>query len=58
MLLVLLTMLLILSVAGLVAVYLIYPRRGLEVPKVPWLGHALSRAVAALPTLQRDGATR
>lgn len=51
MILVLLTMLLILAMAGLVAVYVIYPRRGLDVPRMSWLGDVLDRVVGALPTL-------
>lgn len=51
MLLVLLTMLLILTLAGLVAAYMVFPRRGVDVPRVPWASPALDRAVRSLPTL-------
>ena len=51
MLLVLTTMLLILALAGLVGAYMVFPRRGLDVPRAPWAGSLLSRLVGALPTL-------
>jgi hypothetical protein len=50
-LLVLLTMLLILALAGLVVAYVVFPRRGIAVPRVPWAGALLDRAVGTLPTL-------
>lgn len=53
MLLVLLTMLLIVVLAALVASYVIFPRRGREVPRLPGAARALSRAVQGLPTLPR-----
>jgi hypothetical protein len=49
-----LSMLLILVVAALVAAYVAYPRRGEEVPAVPWVGDALQRSVEALPTLHNQ----
>jgi len=49
-------MLVILAVAGLVAAYVAYPRRGQDVPGVPWVGDALERGVDALPTLARERA--
>ena len=54
MLFVLLTMVLILLVAGIVATYAAFTHRGEDVPAVPWVGDALSRAVAAVPTLSDD----
>jgi hypothetical protein len=51
---VLLTMLLILVLAALVAAYAAFTHRGAEVPAAPWLGDALERAVAAVPTLPGD----
>ncbi len=48
---VLFSMLLILVVAGVVAAYVAYPRRGEQVPAVPWASGALRRGVEALPTL-------
>jgi len=53
---ILVTMLVILAMAGLVVVYVAYPHRGEEVPNVPWVGDAMKKGVDALPTLdnQRD----
>ena len=51
---VLLTMLLILLVAGLVAVYAAFTHRGADMPAVPWVGDVLERAVSAVPTLPGD----
>ena len=47
-------MLLILLLAAVVATYVAFPRRGAEVPVLPWLGGALRRAVGALPTLHNQ----
>jgi hypothetical protein len=44
-------LLLSLALAGAVAIYVAYPRRGEEVPHVPWLGDALKRTVESLPTI-------
>lgn len=49
-----LAVLLSLLVAGVVVLYVAYPRRGEQVPGVPWLGDALGRAVDAAPTLADD----
>ena len=54
MLLVLLTMLLILVLAGLVAAYMVFPRRGVDVPRLPWATPLLARTVRALPTLDNS----
>ena len=51
---VLLTMFVILLLAGLVAAYVAYPARGADVPAAPWVGDALDRAVSAMPTLPDD----
>jgi hypothetical protein len=51
-----LTMLTILVLAGAVATYVAFPRRGAATPAVPWIGDALDRAVDALPTLHNAGA--
>jgi hypothetical protein len=48
---VLLTMFLILVLAGLVGAYAAFTHRGADVPAMPWLGDALEKAVAAVPTL-------
>ena len=47
-------MVLTLLVAGLVAGYVAYPHRGVQLPAVPWLGHALARAARAAPVLKED----
>ena len=51
---VLLTMVLILALAAVVAVYAAYTHRGESIPAVPWVGDALEKAVAAVPTLPGD----
>jgi hypothetical protein len=53
---VILTMLTILVLAGAVATYVAFPRRGAVTPALPWVGDALDRAVEALPTLHNAGA--
>jgi hypothetical protein len=49
-----LTMLVIIGLALLVAAYVAFPRRGADVPAVPWVGSALERGVGALPTLRDE----
>jgi hypothetical protein len=44
-------MVLILVLAGLVVLYVAYPHRGEEIPAVPWLGEAMTKAVEAAPTI-------
>ena len=51
MLFVVISMLVILVIAGLVVLYVAYPHRGEEVPAAPWLGTAMSRATDAAPVL-------
>ena len=51
MLVVLLAMLGIVLLASLVVVYVAYPHRGQDVPNAPWIGEAMRRGVARLPTL-------
>ena len=48
---VLLVMFLILVLAALVAAYAAFTHRGSQMPAAPWLGDALERATAAVPTL-------
>ena len=52
MLVVIIVMAVILLVAGLVVAFVAYPHRGEELPGVPWLGDAMSRAADAAPTLE------
>jgi hypothetical protein len=44
-------MLVIVVLAGLVVVYVAFPHRGEDVPKVPWLGDAMRKGVDVMPTL-------
>lgn len=46
-----LTMLVILAVAGAVVLYVAFPHRGEEVPHTPWVGEAMRKGVSSLPTL-------
>lgn len=41
----------ILVLAGLVVLYVAFPHRGEDVPAVPWVGDAMKKGVAALPTI-------
>ena len=54
MLLIILTMLAILVVAGLVTLYVAFPHRGEDVPGAPWLGDAMNRAAEAVPVLDEE----
>ncbi len=54
MLVVFVAMLVILALAGLVAAYVAYPRRGADLPALPWVGDALQKGVEALPTLDNQ----
>jgi hypothetical protein len=51
-----LTMLVILAIAGVIVVYVAFARRGEEVPHTPWLGNVLRRTVQSLPTLDNQRA--
>ena len=51
MLFIVITMLVILLVAGAVVLYVAFPHRGEPVPVAPWLGEAMARAADALPIL-------
>ncbi len=51
-----LTMLVILVIAGLVVVYVAFPHRGEEVPHAPWVGEAMRTGVNSLPTLDNQRA--
>ena len=44
-----------LLLAGAVAAYVGFVRRGEEVPHAPWLGDALKKSVHSLPTLDNNG---
>ena len=45
------TMVVVLVLAGLVVVYVAFPHRGEDVPHVPWLGRVLRKGVETAPTL-------
>lgn len=51
---ILLCMLLILVAAAAVVVYVAFPHRGEQVPVAPWVGEAMKRGVAAMPTLDPE----
>ena len=51
---VLLAMLGIVLLAVLVVVYVAYPHRGQDVPNAAWLGDAMRKGVARLPTLDNE----
>ncbi len=54
MLFIVVSMLVVLVVAGLVVVYVAYPHRGEEVPAAPWLGEAMTRAAEAAPLMELE----
>ncbi|MDH2416917.1 hypothetical protein [Nocardioides sp. CER19] len=54
MLFILITMLVIVAVAGLVLAYAAFPHRGEELPVAPWLGEAMNTAADRLPTLEPE----
>ena len=45
------SMVVIVVLAGLVVTFVAYPHRGEDVPGASWLGDSMSRAVDVLPTL-------
>jgi len=45
------SMVVIVVLAGLVVTFVAFPHRGEEVPGASWLGDSMSRAVDVLPTL-------
>lgn len=49
-----LTMLVILLIAGVVVVYVTYPHRGQEVPAAPWLGRLLRKGADSVPVLDES----
>ncbi|GAA4695665.1 hypothetical protein [Nocardioides nanhaiensis] len=50
------SMLFILVVCGVIAVYVAYPARGEQTPGAPWLGEALGRAAQRFQTLDETHA--
>ena len=51
-----LTMFVILAIAGVIVVYVAFPHRGEEVPHAPWVGEAMRTGVNSLPTLDNQRA--
>ena len=51
---IILTMLVILAIAGVVVLYVAFPHRGEDVPHTPWVGEALRKGVHALPTIDNQ----
>ena len=51
---ILLAMFFILLLAAAVVIYAAFPHRGEDVPGVPWVGEAMTKAVDAVPTLDED----
>ena len=54
MLAVVIVMVLILLIAGAIAVYVAYPHRGEEMPVAPWLGEAMTKAADAAPLIEDE----
>lgn len=50
------SMLFVLLIAAAVVLYVAFPHRGEDVPYVPQVGNAMSKAVDALPTLDDETA--
>lgn len=50
----LMAMLAIVALAALIVVYVAFPHRGREVPRAPWVGHAMRRGADLLPTLEDE----
>ena len=53
---ILFAMLAIVLLAGVVVLYVAFPHRGEDVPRVPWVGDAMRRGVNQLPTLDNQRA--
>ena len=51
---VIILMAVILAVCGLIVAYVAFPHRGEELPGVPWLGDAMTRAAEVLPMVGDD----
>ena len=54
MLFIVITMLVILLVAGCVVVYAAFPHRGEDIPGAPWLGDAMAKAADAIPVIDDE----
>jgi hypothetical protein len=48
------SMVVIVLVAGVVAAYVAFPHRGEELPGAPWLGRLMRRGARSLPTVEPE----
>ena len=48
------SMAVIVLVAGIVAVYVAFPHRGEDLPGAPWLGRLMRRGARSLPTVEPE----
>jgi hypothetical protein len=48
------SMVVIVLVAGVVAAYVAYPHRGEDLPGAPWLGRLMRRGARSLPTVEPE----
>ncbi len=51
---ILISMLVILVVAGLVVAFVAFPHRGEDIPGAAWLGDGMAKAAEALPTIDPE----
>jgi hypothetical protein len=51
---ILISMLVIVAVAGLVVVFVAFPHRGEDIPGAAWLGEGMAKAVDALPVIDAE----
>jgi hypothetical protein len=51
---ILISMLVIVVVAGLVVTFVAFPHRGEDIPGAAWLGDGMAKAVDVLPTLEPE----
>lgn len=54
MLFIVISMLVIVAVAGLVVTFVAFPHRGEDIPGAAWLGDGMARAADALPTIDPE----
>jgi hypothetical protein len=54
---IIITMGVIVVLAGLVVLYVAFPHRGEEVPAASWLGDVMNKAVEAAPTIENTAET-
>jgi hypothetical protein len=51
---ILISMLVILAVAGLVVAFVAFPHRGEDIPGAAWLGDGMAKAAEAMPTIDPE----